>query len=112
MFLGENEFMLIDREGELEHRCKVYESLQRAHQRPVLKDLTFYLTPSVLPGIAILKEVIENAGGNMVRRRPSVKNILAKKDAQVCEKHTCLKNSSSNLGSNSQISLNSNSKML
>ena len=41
----------------------------------LFQGLTFYKTPSVQPGGATLSDIIENAGGALVTRRPSVRHI-------------------------------------
>ena len=38
----------------------------------------FYLTPSVVPGRSTLKEILTNAGGVLVDKQPSIKELRTK----------------------------------
>lgn len=42
--------------------------------------MRFYNTPSVVPKTPILREIIENAGGTLVTRRPSLRHIREQRD--------------------------------
>ena len=83
VIVDESNFLLKDNRTETEFKFKLQDSLLRARERPLFQDITFYLTPSVVPGKPILQEIIENAGGKIVPKRPSIRHMIEKKTAQV-----------------------------
>ncbi|KAH9518689.1 PAX-interacting protein 1 [Bulinus truncatus] len=79
-FLDESDYALKDEMGEASFNCHLAESLRRARSRQLFQGLTFYITPSVAPPACELISIIESAGGIVVKRRPSVKQITASLD--------------------------------
>ncbi|CAL1541165.1 unnamed protein product [Lymnaea stagnalis] len=79
-FLDESDYVLKDESGEAALHCNLAESLRRAQNRPLFQGLTFYISPSVVPPICELMSIIDSAGGVLVKRRPSVKQIVASLD--------------------------------
>lgn len=75
-FLDESCFAVRDNSTESAFCFKLHESLRRSNQKKVFKDLTFYLTPDVTPSKAILSEMIESAGGKIVKALPPISSIL------------------------------------
>ena len=51
---------------------------------PLLQELTFYLTPGVVPSTKTLTEMIRSAGGRTVPKRPSIAFIRRQQTSQVC----------------------------
>ncbi|XP_038053452.1 PAX-interacting protein 1-like isoform X2 [Patiria miniata] len=76
-FLDENSFLLNDVEAETALLFNLKESMARASQRKLLKDVTLYLTPGVQPGPGLIHEIIEMAGGRLLTTRPSLAKISA-----------------------------------
>ncbi|XP_022094041.1 PAX-interacting protein 1-like isoform X2 [Acanthaster planci] len=76
-FLDENSFLLNDLEAEAAFSFKLKESMARASQRKLLKDVTLYLTPGVQPGPTLIRDIIEMAGGRLLTSRPSLAKISA-----------------------------------
>ena len=76
-FLEESRYALKDDKGESTFGCKLSDSLQRANSRPLFQGLTFYITPSTVPPVCELTSIIESAGGTVVKKRPSAKDISA-----------------------------------
>ncbi|KAK6973828.1 PAX-interacting protein 1 [Biomphalaria glabrata] len=79
-FLDESDYALKDESGEAAFNCTLSESLGRARSKPLFQGLTFYITPSVAPPICELTSIIESAGGIVVKRRPTIKQISASVD--------------------------------
>ncbi|ELU01586.1 hypothetical protein CAPTEDRAFT_224833 [Capitella teleta] len=74
-FVDETYFPLTDEINEHKYNFKLSESLHRARLRKVFQGLFFHVTPSVAPGVSVLKAVIENAGGQLVSKRPPTKHM-------------------------------------
>lgn len=67
-FLIEGPYILHDPAGEVEMKCSLAHSLNRARTRPLFAGLTFFITPSVQPPVCDLKMVVESAGGTFSRK--------------------------------------------
>ncbi|XP_033638672.1 PAX-interacting protein 1-like isoform X1 [Asterias rubens] len=76
-FLDEANFTLSDPDAEKIFLFKLKESMARASQRKLLKDVTLYLTPGVQPGPTLIRDIIETAGGRLLTSRPSLTKISA-----------------------------------
>ncbi|XP_021368129.1 PAX-interacting protein 1-like isoform X2 [Mizuhopecten yessoensis] len=81
-FLDEANYALRDVKAEKEMQCSLQDSLARAHVRPLFQGLTFYITPSVNPPVGDLVNIVESAGGKVVKRRPGLRTFLSMKDEQ------------------------------
>ena len=78
------EDVLVDKEGEEKFSADLGQSLRRAKERKVLQGLRIYITKSVLPAKADLKEVITLAGGEYVGRvtKKDTSDIIVISDEQ------------------------------
>jgi len=63
--LDESFFPLIDRLNEKEFAFSLQESLSRSHQKKLLENLTFIITPNVFPSRVVLSRIILSAGGKV-----------------------------------------------
>lgn len=79
-FLDEEAYALKDVEAEKVLQCDLTFSLQRARTRPLFKGFIFYITPSVVPAPKDLQSIIESAGGSVIKRRLSAKQIASLRD--------------------------------
>lgn len=50
----------------------------------LFQGMTFYITPGVSPPVFDLTNVVESAGGKVVKRRIAAKSIASHKDDKVC----------------------------
>jgi hypothetical protein len=74
--LDEREFLLNDVDSEKFFNCKFEETRRRARETPRLfKDYLFYASENVLPSLEILRRIIENAGGSLLRKEDLDKTI-------------------------------------
>ncbi|KAK2181918.1 hypothetical protein NP493_376g01031 [Ridgeia piscesae] len=81
-FLDEAPFTLKDVKAELNYNFILDESLARAKTKPLFQELTFYLTPGVVPSTKTLTEMIRSAGGRTVPKRPSIAFIRRQQTSQ------------------------------
>ncbi|GFS07832.1 PAX-interacting protein 1 [Elysia marginata] len=72
----------LDPKAEAALDLKLEDSLRRAQTKSLFQGLTFYITPSVVPPVCELVSIIESAGGAIVKKRPSAKQIMASIDEQ------------------------------
>ncbi|CAG5135482.1 unnamed protein product, partial [Candidula unifasciata] len=79
-FLEETPYALKDEKGEAALGCNIMESLRRAQIRHLFQDLVFHITPSVVPPVCEMTSIIQSAGGTVVQKRPSVKQIATSMD--------------------------------
>ncbi|XP_072045733.1 PAX-interacting protein 1-like [Amphiura filiformis] len=73
--LDEANFNLVDSEQEKLFTFRLKDSMQKAHQRKVFQNITFYVSSGVKPGLDTMKEIIECAGGILLPSRPSLKTV-------------------------------------
>ncbi|XP_071955134.1 PAX-interacting protein 1-like isoform X2 [Antedon mediterranea] len=74
--LDETNFVLADKEAEVTFNFNLKESMMRSKHCKLFQNLIFYLTPGVKPGIDMMRDIIESAGGRVLISRPSLKNIM------------------------------------
>ncbi|GAB6029827.1 PAX-interacting protein 1 [Chamberlinius hualienensis] len=76
-FIDEKPHILQDPTNENQFGCFIQEIVSRTDRTLIFKDLTFYVTPSVMPSYSLVKEVIESAGGTVVLKCPPFKDIIS-----------------------------------
>ncbi|XP_063980261.1 PAX-interacting protein 1 [Diachasmimorpha longicaudata] len=74
-FIDESSYILGDAEFEKNFHCNIEKALASPNRGAVLKGLTFYVTPSVVPSPTAFSEIIESAGGTMEKSRRSLVQI-------------------------------------
>lgn len=79
-FLDENPYWLKDAQAEREMQVNIRESVYRSQNKKLFEGMTFYITPSVSPPVFDLTNVVESAGGKVVKRRLAAKSIASHKD--------------------------------
>lgn len=79
-FVEESPYALRDEKGETALGCNIMESLRRAQMQYLFQDLIFHITPSVVPPVCEMTSIIQSAGGTVVQKRPSVKQIASSMD--------------------------------
>lgn len=82
-----DDYLLYDPQGEKTHKFSLQESLSRARKAKLLSGETFYVSPSVKPDGATIKELIELADGKVITTTPLVRNIREHPERRVisCE---------------------------
>lgn len=58
-------------------------SLSLARRSKLFDDHTFYITPNVLPSFEALKAISEAAGAKVIKRLPTVKQVLDRADVYI-----------------------------
>lgn len=79
-FLDENPYWLKDAQAEREMQVNIRESVYRSQNKKLFEGMTFYITPGVSPPVFDLTNVVESAGGKVVKRRLAAKSIASHKD--------------------------------
>ncbi|CDW54594.1 zf-Apc11 and PTCB-BRCT and BRCT domain containing protein [Trichuris trichiura] len=75
-FLEAMQFIVKDEGNEKFFGFNVKLSIFRARQKRMFEKILFYLTPSVQPLPSILSEIVQTAGGSVLKQRPSSKKLL------------------------------------
>ncbi|KAG0345761.1 hypothetical protein BG004_003150 [Podila humilis] len=88
--LDEKNYRLTDPEGKNEYDIQLYEALDRARDKRVFDNCTFYISPSTQPKPAVLKSLVELAGGKgMLLKRVDIKHLKDKFMASKGEPSSC-----------------------
>lgn len=72
-----------DKEGETRHSMSLARSLSLARRTKLFDDHTFYITPNVQPSFDALKSISEAAGAKVVKKLPTVKQVLDRADVYI-----------------------------
>lgn len=83
-FLNEDDYYLNDKGANF----SLKESLKRSSEKKIFKNLTFYITPNILPSKTMIIKVIEHGGGKIVEKTNGVDNIYViscNDDQNICK---------------------------
>lgn len=89
--LEEEPFVFKETDLEKKMNVNLLKILALSNRNQLFKGRTFYITPSVVPGRAILKEMIENSGGRVDTQPKSIKAVseLVQKDESAYQIIAC-----------------------
>ncbi|KAI6223036.1 PAX transactivation activation domain-interacting protein [Aphelenchoides fujianensis] len=74
-FVDSFDFHVRDAENERKFRFSALNTIYRAKERAIFEDMTFHLSPSVLPSFDVLRSLIEAGGGVVEKQKPKLKKI-------------------------------------
>nr|CAG4646083.1 EOG090X027U [Macrothrix elegans] len=74
-FLDEQPYLLKDTELEQTMNINILKILGMPDREHLFRGKTFYITPSVVPSRAVLREIVENSGGKVFTQPISIKSI-------------------------------------
>ncbi|XP_070556425.1 mediator of DNA damage checkpoint protein 1-like isoform X1 [Ptychodera flava] len=89
-FLDIDQYLLKDKQGEDQYRFDLAESRQKALQNSALQGYKVHVTKNVVPPVAVLKDIIQCAGGQHMKQMPKKSDentfvVSCDQDKAVCQ---------------------------
>ncbi|KAF4518538.1 hypothetical protein B566_EDAN004282 [Ephemera danica] len=81
-FLETDKYIFNDTDLEQRHNFTFRSLLQKPNRTQLFKDVTFYVSPGVIPSLAVLEDVIVASGGRVERQRRGAPRIIEQNRAR------------------------------